>query len=103
MRPPRVIRRILLLLYPLVPVVAVPIESANAMPVYADIIAAKDPCSRLVLVSHGQGVVEPIGDVGAPLSLPPQYQFAKTLVYISKTSKWCGRTSSFPWISTSTS
>lgn len=70
MRPPRVIRRILLLLYPLVPVVAVPIESANAMPVYPDIIAAKNPCSRLVLVSHGQGVVEPVGDVGTPLPLP---------------------------------
>lgn len=40
MRPSWVIRRILLLLYPLVPVVAVPIERANTVPVYPDLITA---------------------------------------------------------------
>lgn len=34
-----------------------------------NVFATQDPGSGLILVADGEGVVKPVGDVGAPLSL----------------------------------
>lgn len=69
MRPPRVIRCVCLLFDPLVPVVAIPIESARAMPVKDDLVTTKDESRRLVLIANVERVLEPVLNVGAPLHI----------------------------------
>lgn len=52
MRPPRVIRRIRLLPYPLVPIVAISVECACAVTIEDNLVAAEDESRGLVLVAN---------------------------------------------------
>lgn len=54
-------------LHKVVPDLSIPIQGAVSVAVETDISAPEYPRSRLVLVSHRKGMVQPVGDIGSPL------------------------------------
>ena len=56
-----------LFLDPLIPVIAIAIESAYSMATDANIIASEDKGGRLILIPDREGVVQPILYIGTPL------------------------------------
>lgn len=66
-RAARVVGCVFLLFDPLVPVVAVSIEGADAMAIDTDVVPTEHECGGLVLVSIWNGCVEPVLNVCTPL------------------------------------
>lgn len=50
----------------IVPHLTVAIEGPHSVAVHVNLVTAEDECRGMVLVAHGEGVLEPVGDVGTP-------------------------------------
>lgn len=62
-----IVRSVLLLLNPLVPIVAVAVECTLAVAIDYNIVTAQDESSGVILVSNVERVVEPVINIGTPL------------------------------------
>lgn len=63
MRPPRIVIRPIDKIIPNLPI---PIQRPNTMPIPPHTLTSKQPCRALVLITHGQRVIEPVLQVRVP-------------------------------------